>query len=68
MHDTNLLAKLFSSSLKNEALNWYFQLLENRIYSYEDLIHIFFHNYGYNITEKCILKAYAKLNNFLINP
>ena len=61
MHDTDLIAKLFSYSLKNEALNLYFQLLENSIDRYEDLIHIFLHNYGYNITEKIYLKDLCKI-------
>jgi len=56
MHEIDLLAKLFCYNLKDEALKWYYQLLENNIDSFEDLIRIFLHTYGYNITKKVYFK------------
>jgi len=38
MHDGDFLTKLFSHSLKDDALKWYFQLIEKSIDRYEDLI------------------------------
>lgn len=40
-HDKDMLAKLFSHSLKDDALKWYFLLPKKNIYKYEDLIHQF---------------------------
>jgi len=40
--DRYMLAKLFSSSLKDDALKWYFSLPKKSIDKYEDLIYIFF--------------------------
>ena len=61
IHDRDLLAKLFSYSLRDQALNWYFQLPESSINKYEDLIKVFLHNYGYNIPEKLYLKDLCKI-------
>lgn len=61
VHDKDLLAKLFSYSLRDQALNWYFHLLESSIDRYKDLIKVFLHNYGYNITEKVYLKDFCKI-------
>jgi len=61
MHDTDLLAKVFLYSLKDEALKWYYQLPKNSIDRFEDLIHIFLHTYGYNIAEEVYLKYLCKI-------
>lgn len=60
-HDRDLLAKLFSHSLKDQALKWYFQLLKNNIDRYEDLILLFLHNFSYNIIEKVYFKDLCKI-------
>jgi len=39
IHDKDMLAKLFSHGLKDDALKWYFLLLEKSIDKYEYLIH-----------------------------
>jgi len=41
MHDRDLLARLFSHSLKNDALKWYFLLPEKSIDRYEDFFNQF---------------------------
>lgn len=56
IHDTDLLAKLFSHSLKDEARKWYFQLPKNSIDRHESLIHVFLHTFSYNIVEKVYFK------------
>lgn len=61
MHGTYLLAKLFSHSLKDEALKWYYQLSKSSIDKIEDLIHIFLHTYGYKTFEKVCLKDLCKI-------
>lgn len=65
IHDRYLLAKLFSYSLKDEALKGYFQLHENSIDRYEDLIHIYLHNFSYNIVKKVYFKYLCKIKSFL---
>ena len=61
MHDQDLLAKLFSYSLKDESLKWYFWLPKSSIDRYEDLIYIILHDYGYNITKKVYFKDFCKI-------
>lgn len=39
IHDTHMLTKLFSSSLKDDALKWYFSLPKKSIDKYEDLLY-----------------------------
>jgi len=60
-HNRDLLAKLFFHSIKNEALKWYFQLIENSIDRYEDPILLFLHNFSYNIVEKVYFKDLYKI-------
>ena len=60
-YDIDLLAKLFSHSLKDEALKWYYQLPKSSINKFEDLICIFLHTYGYNIIKKIYLKDLCKI-------
>lgn len=49
LHDQDMLTKLFSSSLKGDALKWYFSLIEKCIDKYEDLILQFIANFKYDI-------------------
>ena len=61
MHDRDLLAKLFSHSLKDDALKWYFQLPKNNIDRYEYLIHLFLQKFRYNIAKKVYFKDLCKI-------
>ena len=38
-HNKDMLVKLFSHSLRDDALKWYFLLPEKSIDKYEDLMH-----------------------------
>ena len=60
-HDRDLLTNLFPHSLKDEALKLYFQLPKNNIDRYEDFIHLFLHEFGYNILEKFYFKDLCKI-------
>jgi len=53
----DLLTKLLSHILKDDALKWDFQLPKSSIDRYEDLIHSFLHNFSYNIVEKVYFKG-----------
>jgi len=61
LHDRDLLAKLFSHSLKDDALKWHFQLPKKSIYKYEDIIHQFLQYFKYNIIEKVQCKDLCKI-------
>lgn len=60
-YDRDLLAKLFPHILKDEALKWYIQLTKNNIDMYEDFIHLFLHNFSYNIPLKVYFKDLCKI-------
>lgn len=51
IHDHDMLEKLFSSSLKDDAFKWYFSLPEKSIDKYKDLILQFIANLKYNIQD-----------------
>jgi len=51
-----MLAKLFSSSLKDDVLKWYFSLPQKSIDKYEDLVLQFIANFKYNIQDKIEFK------------
>jgi len=61
MHDRYFLTKLFSHSLKDNALKWYFLLPEQSINRYEDLINQFLQNFKYNIAQKVHFKYLCKI-------
>lgn len=61
MHDRDLLAKLFSHGLKDDAIKWYFHLPKNNIDRYKYLIHLFLQNFRYNIAEKVYFKDLCKI-------
>jgi len=42
VHDQDMLAKLFLSSLKDDTLKWYYSLLKKSIDKYDNLIYNFF--------------------------
>jgi len=65
IHDKDMLAKLFSHSLKDDALKWYFLLPKNCIDKYEDLIHQFLKYFRYNIQEKVQVKDLCKIKQLL---
>lgn len=61
LHDTDMLAKLFSSSLIDDALKWYFSLPEKSIDKYEDLILQFIANFKYNFQDRTEFRDLCKL-------
>jgi len=57
-----MLGKLFFHSLKDDALKWYFTILEKSVDSYiEDLIHLFVQNFKYNIIKQTQYKDLCKI-------
>lgn len=56
-----MIAKLFSYSLRNDELKWYFILPKRSIDKYEYLIHRFLQYFIYNIVEKVQFKDLYKI-------
>ena len=61
VNDLNMLAKLFSHSMKDDALKWYFTIPKRSVDSYESLVLLFIKNFKYNIKEKSLLKDLCKI-------
>ena len=61
VHDRDMFAKLFSSSLKDDALKWYCSLPKKSIDKYKDLILKFLRKFKYNITKKVQFKDLCKV-------
>lgn len=65
VYDRDMLAKLFLSSLKDDALKWYFSILEKSIDMYKYLIHNFLKKFKYSIIEKVQFKYLCKIKQLL---
>ena len=61
LHDTDMLARLFSSSLGKEASKWFYSLEDQSITSYSQLKQEFITQYQHNVKRKPTIMELAKM-------